>query len=75
MAFTNARVDSRLRASFVQSELEFLKSTPRFMDALPLVTNAEQYQRLCDLGAELLGTHKKANKAAQQFRRGAQRSC
>ena len=75
MAFTIAHVDSRLRARFVQSELQFLRSMPRFQDAQRSVTNADQYQLLCNLGEELLGAHKKANKAAQQFRRDAQRSC
>ncbi|MBC8096332.1 MAG: hypothetical protein H7Y43_11010 [Akkermansiaceae bacterium] len=75
MALKTTRVEKMLHASFLQTELEFLKSTPRFQDALPLVTNAEQYQRLCELGEGLLGAHERAHASARQFRQSARRSC
>jgi hypothetical protein len=75
MALKTINVQSMLRASFLKSELEFLNSSPRFSDAVPLVTNAFQFQRLCELAEELLGAHERANPAAQQYRASARRSC
>ena len=63
-------VESMLRSSFLVAELKFLKDSPRFADALPLVSNSAQFERLCELGEELLGAYNRANPAAKQFRTG-----
>jgi hypothetical protein len=60
-----------LLASFLKTELAFLKSDPQFLDALACTTTHSQFERLCVLAEELLGTHHRANPSARQFREGA----
>ena len=63
-------VESMLRAAFLKAELEFLKASPRFAAALPLVKSPVQFQRLCNLGEELLGEYSRAHPSAKQLRDG-----
>ena len=56
-----------LRAAFLKAELDFLESNFRFMDALPQVETPAQFERLCDLGEEVLGQHRRLNPSAKQF--------
>lgn len=62
-----------LRSAFLNAELSFLKASPRFADAFPLVKTPEEFESLCNLGEELLGAYYRAHPSAQQFRESARR--
>jgi hypothetical protein len=61
-------VESMLRSAFLMEELEFLKTRPRFAESSALVKTPEQFERLCNLGEELLAAYHRSNSSAQQFR-------
>ena len=61
--------ETMLHAAFLKAELDFLRSNPRFSEALPLVKTMVQFQRLCARGEELLGAGDRANTSAKQFRK------
>ena len=61
-------VETMLHAAFLKAELDFLKSTPQFRKALPLVKTESQFERMCALSEELLGRYHRAHPSARQFR-------
>ena len=61
-------IETMLHAAFLKAELDFLKSNPRFSEALPLVKTMFQFQRLCARAEELLAAGDHANASAKQFR-------
>ena len=68
MASKPLNVESMLSAAFLKAELEFLHGQASFQEALKRVNTAADFERLCVLGEELLGSHGRTNKSAQQFR-------
>ena len=64
-------IETMLHAAFLKAELDFLKSNPRFSEALPLVKTIFQFQRLCARAEELLAAGHGANTSAKQFRAGS----
>jgi len=60
-----------LRAAFVKAELEFLRASPSFSDALdtlPFLKTTDHFERLCYLGEELLAAHYRSHPAESQLR-------
>jgi len=74
MASKPLNVESLLRASFLKAELECLHASPQFTVEWPTVVTAEQFQRLCELGEQLLAESDEANPAARQLRQSVRLS-
>jgi hypothetical protein len=66
-------VEAMLRAAFLKTEIAFLQRQPAFVEALAKVKKSGDFEGLCQLAEELLGSHSRTDPVVQQLRDEAKR--